>query len=112
MKQMGNLQLEDSKLCMHLCKKNLPKECITIVEFKVIVIQNNLFLIHIFLIFTVKIIIRGDRNVGKSCLFQRLQGKAFIENYDPTEEIQASFFLLNNGSLSILNFNMKICVLF
>lgn len=38
--------------------------------------------------FPVKIIIKGDRNVGKSCLFARLQGKKFIEEYLPTEEIQ------------------------
>lgn len=46
----------------------------------------NLFIFHFF--FPVKIIIKGDRNVGKSCLFARLQGKKFIEEYLPTEEIQ------------------------
>lgn len=35
----------------------------------------------------VKIIIKGDRNVGKSCLLERLQAKAFIEAYTPSDEI-------------------------
>lgn len=40
--------------------------------------------------YNMKLLLRGDRNTGKSCLFKRLQGGQFVENYVPSEEINVA----------------------
>lgn len=49
-----------------------------------------------------RVVIRGDRSTGKSCLFNRLQGKPFIEEYNQTPAIQISSIHWNyKGNLFI-----------
>lgn len=37
-----------------------------------------------------KIVLRGDRNTGKSCLLRLLQGEKYTSNYEPTPEIEVA----------------------
>ncbi|TNN15807.1 Rab-like protein isoform 3 [Schistosoma japonicum] len=53
--------------------------------------------------YNLKIVIRGDRNVGKSALLSRLKGEQFKEEYIPTNEIQlANIHWNHQNSQSII----------
>lgn len=48
---------------------------------------------------SVKLVIRGECNTGKSALWARLQGNGFIEEYVPSDEIR----------VATINWSSKIC---
>ena len=65
------------------------------------ILKNILFSIYIvhIVFFSVKLVIRGECNTGKSVLWSRLQGSQFIEYYIPSDEIR----------VATINWSSRVC---
>lgn len=61
-------------------------------EVLIIIVRNEFLKFNFLFInqYLVKVIIRGDRNTGKTAIWHMLQRKRFTEEYIPTKEIQAA----------------------
>lgn len=64
--------------------------------FEFVIFCEGNFIFESILLFLVKIVVKGDRNTGKSTLLARFQGKPFREEYLPTNQIQVFFTQFNN----------------